>query len=100
MLLLLLTATPHLAARDWTTLTAQIGCGPFREIVKVLTDQKFKETPLWIGQSEGDLTSFVVFLNSDDGNWTVLQYYKETACVLGMGRTSNIVNLAPFREKQ
>ena len=95
-LLLLLFLAPALQAQQWQTLTAQFSCGPFREIVKVLTNQKFQETPLWIGNNDNDPTNLVLFLNADSGNWTMLQYFRDTACILGMGQTSNIVNLAPF----
>lgn len=96
MLPLLLALTLPAQAQTWQTLTAQFSCGPFREIVKVLTNQKFQEAPLWIGNNDNDPTNLVLFLNADSGNWTMLQYYRDTACILGMGQTSNIVNLAPF----
>ena len=65
----------------------------------MVTGEKFNEVPLWVGKSGTDPTSFAVFLNTDKGNFTVLQYYKEQACVLGMGSSSSIVNLAPFQIK-
>lgn len=94
LLLLLALALPLQA--QWVDLQNTVPCGPFRDIVATLTHEKYKETPLWVGQSGGDVTSFALFINADRGNWTVLQYHKEMACILGAGTTSNIVNLAPF----
>lgn len=95
-----LMAASTAVAAQWIEMTGSFQCGPFRDIVRVLTQNKWQEYPLWVGQSDDSNSSFVLFLNADKGNWTVLQYHKETACILGAGSNSNIVNLAPFREKQ
>jgi len=99
MLLCLLVLAPFVQAQQWTQLQTTVSCGPFRDIVKVLTQARYNEMPLWVGQSGRDATSFTLFLNADSGGWTLLQYYGETACILGMGDASNITNLAPFSQK-
>ena len=100
MLLCLLWAALPVQAQQWTQLQNTVSCGPFRDIVRVLTQARYSELPLWVGQSGRDATSFTLFLNADSGGWTLLQYYGETACVLGMGDNSNITNLAPFKAAQ
>jgi len=99
LLSLLIIALPAWA-QQWRQVENTVPCGPFRDIVKVLTQEKYKEVPLWVGRSGQDPTSFTLFYNSDRGNFTLLQYYRETACILGMGDSSDIVNLAPFTQKQ
>jgi hypothetical protein len=99
MLLCLLALAPFVQAQQWTQLQTTVSCGPFRDIVRVLTQARYNEMPLWVGQSGRDATSFTLFLNADSGGWTLLQYYGETACILGMGDASNITNLAPFSQK-
>ena len=88
------------AAAQWVEMTGVFNCGPLQDIVRVLSRDRWQEFPLWVGQSGDTNSSFVLLVNADKGNWTVLQYHKETACILGAGSHSNIVNLAPFREKQ
>ena len=100
MLLCLLALAPFAQAQQWTQLQNTVSCGPFRDIVRVLTQARYNEMPLWVGQSGRDATSFTLFLNADSGGWTLLQYYGDTACILGMGDASNITNLAPFTQKQ
>ena len=97
LLLLLILAQPLQA--QWVDIQNTVPCGPFRDVVATLTHEKYKETPLWVGQSGGDVTSFALFTNADTGSWTVIQYHKQLACIMGAGSTSNIVNLAPFGQK-
>lgn len=100
MLLVLLALSLPVQANDWFDSQKPVTCGPFRDLVQALTRDKYKEYPLWIGQSSQDATQFSLFTNIDTGAWTLVQYGKSTGCVMGVGETSNIVNLVPFREKQ
>jgi len=98
LLSLLIIAIPAWA-QQWRQVENMVPCGPFRELVKVLMQEKYNEVPLWVGRSGQDPTSFTLFYNSDRGNFTLLQHYRETACILGSGDSSDIVNLAPFSQK-
>lgn len=53
---------------------------------------EFKETPIWGGKDIQDGSGYVVTSNKDTGDWTLLQYDKETACVIGVGTSSKIVS--------
>lgn len=99
MLLLLSSITITANSQEWVNITGTVTCGPLQEIVGVLTEEKFKETPLWAGKSLADVTGFVLFFNADRGNFTLLQYYKDRACILGMGTNGKILNQIPFQEK-
>lgn len=96
ILLVLMVLSLPVRANDWTEREKPVLCGPFREIVQTLMQEKYNETPLWIGQSNQDKTRFSLFTNVDTGAWTLVQYGQVNGCVLGTGSTSNIVNLAPF----
>jgi len=100
MLLLLLALSLPARANEWTERDKPVICGPFRDIVQTLMKEQYREVPLWIGQSSQDTTQFSLFTNSRTGTWTLVQYGKTTGCILGVGNTSDIVNLVPFREKQ
>ena len=99
MLLALIALSLPARANEWTEREKPVICGPFQEIVRTLLKAQYSEFPLWIGQSNQDTTQFSLFTNVDTGAWTLVQYGKSTGCVLGVGNTSNIVNLAPFQEK-
>lgn len=44
------------------------------------------ERPIWIGQGEGEDTSRTTLLvNSETKTWTLVQFDKNQACVLGAG---------------
>lgn len=96
--LMLLLAIPA-QANEWFESEKPVVCGPFREIVTALQQAKYNEFPLWIGQSSQDTSRFSLFLNEKTGAWTLVQYGTTAGCILGIGDTSNIVNLAPFGER-
>lgn len=79
-------------ASEWFEGTKPVTCGPFREIVETLMQDKYQEIPLWIGKSSQDSSRFSIFLNEKTGAWTLVQYGQKIGCVLGLGQTSNIVN--------
>jgi len=98
LLLLLILALPLQA--QWVDIQKTVPCGPFRDVVATLAHEKYKETPLWVGQSGDGVTNFALFTNADTGSWTVIQYHTPLACIIGAGRTGNVVNLVPFNQKQ
>jgi|DEB0MinimDraft_4_1074332.scaffolds.fasta_scaffold352914_1 hypothetical protein len=50
-------------------------------------DKTYKEQPHWIGKSSKDSEGwFVVMLNEETKTWTLVQYNREVACILGDGK--------------
>lgn len=83
----MLISMPTLAAGEaWFESNKPVKCGPFREIIQLVTGSPFLEQPLWIGQSGTDVTQFALFRNPDTNTWTLVQYGREMGCVLGMGK--------------
>lgn len=78
------------APGDFFDSNKPVQCGPFREIVGLISGPDFREQPTWIGPSSTDGTSYVLFRNPRTQSWTLVQYGKETGCVLGLGRTDTI----------
>lgn len=62
-------------------------CDSTKAVIKFLSE-RYGEKPAWIAKSGDDDTFFTLFLNQKTGSWTLLQYTKETACVLGTGDSS------------
>ena len=86
LLLVTVLMTPAQAApEDWFETNKPVKCGPFTDLIKVVTGDKFREIPIWIGQSGTDDTGFTLFRNAETKSWTLVQYGKEIACVLGIG---------------
>ena len=85
-------------AQTWTESQKPVVCGPFREIVTTLTKEPYQEFPLWIGTSSEDSSRFSLFVNTEKGNWTLVQYGTNTGCILGIGVTGEIFKPDSFRK--
>lgn len=90
-LIVLATVTTLTQATEgtWFKSHKPVDCGPFREIVEMITGNEFRERVTWLGNSHQDHTKFVLFRNPDTNTWTVIQYGQDIACVLGMGSGDN-----------
>lgn len=53
---------------------------------------KYREEPVWIGYKIKEKIQFGLFL-SDSGSWTLIQYNDKTACIIGAGEKSEVVDL-------
>jgi hypothetical protein len=96
--LALFAATGSAVAQDskWFKGEKTVSCGPFREIVAALSGDRWKETPIWMGEVDGDTKSRITLMvNESTGGWTVLEYQGETACILGMGTKGRAVDVRP-----
>ena len=85
----------HLTAFSQNTkfqlIEKQVLCGPILNVIKALTHKEINEKPLWVGKSEDDDTFFAVVENESTKTFTLLQYTKNWACVLGSGTESGLV---------
>ena len=84
-IILALLFLPSLAvAKEWFEANKTIDCGPFQEILAVITKKGVDEEVLWIGQAENN-SNVALFVNTKSNSWTIVQYNTEFACVLEMG---------------
>ena len=79
-------------ASDWIEAHKPIDCGPFQEILSIVTQKGVEEEVAWIGKAENN-SSVALFLNPKTSTWTLVQYNKEVSCVLEMGKTSKTFKL-------
>jgi len=49
---------------------------------------KHKEKPVWTGKDAQNDSGYALFLNEKTGLWTIVQFNKSMACVLGIGKES------------
>jgi hypothetical protein len=62
-----------------------IQCGETKYILTNLFGGEVEEQPLWVGTNDTSKTSTVVMVNNNTQTWTVVQFDKKIACVLGVG---------------
>ena len=82
-------------------LRKEVICGDSKDILSTLTGKDFKEVPLWSGTDPESETRFVLMVNHDDTSWTIVQYTKNTACILGTGEgfRINSANIGKIKTK-
>ena len=72
-------------ARDPQTRNKKVVCADPKTVIEGLTADS-DEQPFWTGVA--DKTKFILFVNSQTGTWSLVQYDNKIACVLGVGNRS------------
>lgn len=70
----------------------KVVCNWTKTILETLSED-FEELPIWIGQA-GDQIHYSVF-TSAKGDWTIVQFNQEIACVIGAGSNSMNIPIKP-----
>jgi hypothetical protein len=78
-------------AQEPVVVEKPIICAKTAEVLNGLRDQ-YKELPIWVG--EDDKSRYSLFV-SKEGSWTLLQFNKEIACILGVGEKSREIFQGP-----
>lgn len=73
-------------SKEWFEANKPIDCGPFQDIIAIVTQKGVEEEVAWIGKAENN-SSIALFLNTKNSTWTLVQYNTEIACVLEMGKS-------------
>lgn len=68
----------------------QVLCGPSSVIFKSLADPDIDEKPVWLAQDESG-TTFALFANPKTKAFTLVQFTRNVACVLGLGTESELL---------
>lgn len=67
-------------------------CAPFASLLEELEKTPHNETASWTAQDGTTDSRYVLFINYKSGNWTLLQVWKTTGCILGSGSGSQIIS--------
>jgi hypothetical protein len=59
-----------------------------QKLMQGLVVSDYKETPVWFGYQPDTGSSYALFTNTQTKTWTLIEFSKNTACVLGAGTTS------------
>jgi hypothetical protein len=73
------------------TLEKTVVCDKTQNVLDVIINGRYQETPMWGGVDDNSRYSLLV--NRETGTWTLIQFTKETACILGTGQGSR--SMAP-----
>lgn len=89
-ILILLCMIPHLAwGQEPVIVEKKIMCNWLNLVLENLAEN-YQERPVWVGQQ--DNTAYSLLVNPKRGTWTLIQFNKEIACVIGSGNASNALN--------
>lgn len=75
---------------NWFEAGKPVLCGPIKEFIGSLT-QDFKEYPVFIGKDGKEESRYSLFVNQETGTWTIIQFGREIACLLGVGAESKLI---------
>ena len=60
------------------------------EIIFEKLAKDFQEYPIWNGKDQQDDSYYALTVNRQSGSWTLVQFFKDIACVLGVGYDSKL----------
>ena len=66
-----------------TAVEKTVICDKTQNVLDVIMNGRFKETPMWGGEDE--TSRYGLLVNRETGTWTIIQFNKDAACVLGTG---------------
>lgn len=76
---------------NWFNNTKPVLCGNLNEVITTLL-KKYQEYPIFLGEDGSNDSRYSLFVNKESGSWTIIQFTKNIACVLGMGNSGKTVN--------
>ena len=94
-LTVLILLAPLLASAEPIQINKPVTCENTLLIFQALVEQA-GEKPIWVGKGDGTDTSRTVMLaNEKTKSWTIVQFDKNMACVLGSGVGSQLIFTGP-----
>jgi hypothetical protein len=85
LLIPILLMSIQLAYADAIEINKKVVCDKTKLIMDTLITE-YKEIPLWSGSDEK--SNFGLLINKETGTWTIIQFNKDTTCILGVGENS------------
>ena len=92
---ILILFSPLLASAESIQINKPVTCDSALLVFQALLEQA-GEKPIWVGKGDGNDTSRTVILaNETTKSWTIIQFDKNMACVLGSGVGSQQIFTGP-----
>jgi hypothetical protein len=86
----------NFASAEEFTVKKEIQCDKTDVLIPILKGKDFEEVPIWFGKGDTKAPNYSLFVNSETKTWTIIQFNKEFACVLGSGESFTILNRKPY----
>ena len=67
----------------------KIVCDDTKSLLDTLLNE-YRESPVWAGTD--DKSRYSLLINQETGTWTMIQFDKNTTCILGVGENSRLLN--------
>ena len=64
-------------------------CDDTKTVLDTLLNE-YHESPVWAGTDEK--SKFGLLINQETGTWTIIQFDKNTTCILGVGENSQAIS--------
>ena len=94
-LTVLILLAPLLASAEPIQINKPVTCENTLLIFQALVEQA-GEKPIWVGKGDGtDTSKTVILANEKTKSWTIVQFDKNMACVLGSGVGSQLIFTGP-----
>jgi len=92
---ILILLSPLLASSQSIQINKPVTCDSTLLVFQALLEQA-GEKPIWVGQGDGaDTSKTVILANEKTKSWTIVQFDKNMACVLGSGISSQQIFTGP-----
>lgn len=78
-----------LAQSTTVEINKKIVCDNTKTLLDTLLNE-YKESPVWAGTD--DKTRYSLLINQETGTWTMIQFDKNTTCILGVGENSRAMS--------
>ena len=92
---ILILLAPLLASAEPIQINKPVTCENTLLIFQALVEQA-GEKPIWVGKGDGtDTSKTVILANEKTKSWTIVQFDKNMACVLGSGVGSQLIFTGP-----
>ena len=92
---ILILLVPLLASAEPIQINKPVTCENTLLIFQALVEQA-GEKPIWVGKGDGtDTSKTVILANEKTKSWTIVQFDKNMACVLGSGVGSQLIFTGP-----
>ena len=92
---ILILLSPLLASSQSIQINKPVTCDSTLLVFQALLEQA-GEKPIWVGKGDGvDTSRTVILANEKTESWTIVQFDKNMACVLGSGVSSQVIFTGP-----
>ena len=82
-------------AQESRTLNKPVLCADRDRVIRELSGPRYQEMPVWLGLENSSGDRYSLFVNAETGSWTLIQFDKTVACIIGAGERSQTITAGP-----